>query len=366
MNGDARVPEIGPDDVDALVAGSEFFGASIAGSSVENFRTWTREVLERRGPVPLVEPGELDADTPCAAVGIAGSMTAIVELPPAGDEPATVLTALQNQLGRAVGAVMPMNAATINALFPVLAAAELGLPVVDCDGMGRILPLINQTSYALAGLPLTPLTATSAVRDLVSIDASAPRAELLIRAMLNTAGGWMLCALYPTEARNLVTAAIPGSMSRVVRVGRLLTGATDHDGIVLGLRETANATVLGSGRVVELGPSGKRGAPTQPANPTTVVVREERADSRLIRLEAQNELLLAVIDGVLATAVPDLLCLLDRNSLRMKGLERVGLGDEVDVLAVPAAPVWHSPAGLELAGPAAFGLPVRHPKERDG
>jgi DUF917 family protein len=357
------VTEMGAGDVDSLISGAEFFSSSFAGSSVANVRAWASEVLERRGPVPLVPVANLAPETLCSAVGIAGSVTALAELPPAGDEPVAVLRALESQLGRKVGAVMPLNAATINAVIPVIAAAELGLPLVDCDGMGRILPLINQTSYAVAGLSLTPLSAMSVVRDLISIDTTPPRAELLIRALLSTAGGWLMCALYPTSAKNLATGAITGSMSRVVRVGRVLTSATDHEAILRGLADTVGASVLGSGRVVELGPSGQRGAPTQPANPTTVVVQEERGRDRLIRLEAQNELLLAVVDGVLTTAVPDLLCLLDRHSLQMKGLERVVVGDDVDVLTVPAAPVWHSEAGLALAGPRAFGLPVRHPEE---
>jgi DUF917 family protein len=359
----AAVSRIGVGDVASLVAGAEFFSSSVAGSSMANVRAWASEVLERRGPVPLVRVEDLAPDTLCAAVGTAGSVTALAELPPAGDEPVAVVRALQNQLGERLGAVMPLNAATLNAVVPVIAAAELGLPLVDCDGMGRILPLINQTSYAVAGLPLTPLAATSVVHDLISIDTTPARAELLVRALLSTAGGWLMCALYPTPARDLAAGAIHGSMSRVVRVGRVLTSATDHEAILQGLADTVGASVLGGGPVVELGPSGHRGAPAQPANPTTVVVHEEHGRGRLIRLEAQNELLLAVIDGRVSTAVPDLLCLLDRNSLRMKGLERVAVGDDVDVLAVPAAPVWHSEAGLALAGPRAFGLAVRHPEE---
>jgi DUF917 family protein len=359
----AAVSRIGVDDVDALIAGAEFFSSSVAGWSTAGVRAWASEVLARRGPVPLVSVADLAPDVLCAAVGTAGSVAALAELPPAGDEPVVVVRALQRQLGREIGAVMPINAATVNAVVPVIAAAELGLPLVDCDGMGRALPLIHQTSYAMAGLPLTPLSATSVVHDLISIDTTPARAELLIRALLSTAGGWLMCALHPTPARDLAAGAIAGSMSRVVRVGRVLTNATDHGAIVRGLAATVGASVLGGGRVVELGPSGQRGVPAQPANPTTVVVQEEHGRGRLIRLEAQNELLLAVIDGVVTTAVPDLLCLLDRHSLRMKGLERVAVGDDVDVLAVPAAPVWHSAAGLALAGPAAFGLPVRHPRE---
>jgi uncharacterized protein len=358
------IREITAGDVDALVMGADFYSSSSAGMIMENIRAWAFEVLDRRGPVPLISVDDLRPGELCAAVGMAGSLTAVAELPPAGDEPVAVVERLQRHLGQRLAAVTALNAATVNAVFPVLAAAEQGLPLVDCDGMGRVLPLIDQTSYAVAGLPLTPLTAVSAVQDVAVIDAGPMRAEPLVRALLNAAGGWLLCALYPTRAERLAHAAISGSMSRVVRVGRLLAAARDHDAVLAGLADTVGATVLGSGRVVELGPSGRRGVLAHPANPTTVVVREAQDGGRLIRLEAQNELLLAVVDGVLSAAVPDVLCLLDRQGLRMKGLERLAVGDEVDVLTVPAAPVWHTAAGAALAGPRAFGLPVRHPREQ--
>ncbi len=44
------------------------------------------------------------------------------------------------------------------------------------------------------------------------------------------------------------------------------------------------------------------------------------------------------------------------------GLDSLGGGEVVEVLVMPAAPVWYSPAGLALAGPRAFGLPVEHPR----
>jgi DUF917 family protein len=97
--------------------------------------------------------------------------------------------------------------------------------------------------------------------------------------------------------------------------------------------------------------------------PSSIVLAEPGEAGRIIRLEAQNELLLALIDGAVAAAVPDVLCMLDRHKLRVVGLEGVEVGDDVDVLMVPAAPMWHTEAGLGLAGPRAFGFPVSHPSE---
>jgi hypothetical protein len=38
------------------------------------------------------------------------------------------------------------------------------------------------------------------------------------------------------------------------------------------------------------------------------------------------------------------------------------VGDVVDVLKLAAAPQWYSEAGLNLAEPKAFGIPLEHPR----
>ncbi|GAA5045230.1 hypothetical protein HNP84_002668 [Thermocatellispora tengchongensis] len=354
--------EIGVADVPALLAGAEFYSTSAAGEGIEFAGPWLEDILAHTGPVRLVPAAELPPDTPCAAIGGMGSTTAMAELPPSGDEPVTLARSLAMAGGRRLGAVMPLNAASVNALFPVAAAAVLGLPLIDCDGMGRVFPLIHQTTYELAGLSLSPLAVVSAGHDSLLLDTGSARAEQLARSMAQAAGGWLMCGMYQTRAGRLRDAAIHGSVSRVLEVGRVLCEGGPLDRLLRGLAGAAGASVLGGGRVVEIGPSVRQAGTVYPGNPVGMVVHD-LGTGRLIRLEAHNELVLALADGALVAAVPDLLCLLDRGTLRMTGTERLAAGDLVDVLRVPAAPVWHSVPGLALGGPGAFGFPLRHPGE---
>ncbi|MBW4718842.1 DUF917 domain-containing protein [Saccharothrix obliqua] len=354
--------EISAADLPALMTGSRLLSAS-TGFIVDACLDWVAELVDRHGPVPLVGVADLPPESPCAAIAMVGSVTALAELPPTGEEPELAVRALEARLGHPLRAVMPLAAATVNALFPIAAAAVSGLPLVDCDGMGRVLPLIQQSTYALAGLPLTPLAAVGAAGDVVVVDAAATRADPLLRAAVTTAGGWMLCAMNPTTAGHLRNAAIPGAVSRLIDVGRVLRTAADHTALLDDLTRVLGAKLLGSGRVVELSHDTRPTGPGLPANPTSVAVVEYTGAGRLIRLEAQNEFLLATVDGAVAAAVPDLLCLLDRRERRVVDPESVVVGDHVDVLVIPAAPVWHTPEGLRLAGPRAFGFPVGHPRE---
>ncbi|MEV0629108.1 DUF917 domain-containing protein [Nonomuraea wenchangensis] len=392
-------------DVPALLAGAEFFSTSAAGEGIDFAGVWLGDILDHTGPVRLVAAGDLDPGTACAAIGAMGSTTAMAELPPSGDEPAVLARSLEGRCGP-LGAVLPLNAASVNALFPVAAAALLGLPLIDCDGMGRVFPLIHQTTFELAGLSLAPMAAVSAGYDSLLLETGSARAERLARVVAQSAGGWLLCALYPTRVGELAGAAIPGSMSRVLEVGRVLlahapgrpawTGGpaqppwesspspdggpsweggpfreggpgarravAPHERLLAELTAVTGASVLGGGRLVEIGPSVRQAAALFPGNPVGLAVHDHDS-GRLIRIEAHNELILALSDGSLAAAVPDLLCLLDRGTLRMTGPGRLTAGDLVDVLVVPAAPLWHTIPGLALGGPGAFGFPLRHPKE---
>ncbi|QYC42625.1 hypothetical protein Nocox_25110 [Nonomuraea coxensis DSM 45129] len=380
-------------DVPALLAGAEFFSTSAAGEGIDFAGVWLGDILAHTGPVRLVAAGDLDPGTVCAAIGGMGSTTAMAELPPSGDEPAVLARSLEGRCGP-LGAVLPLNAASVNALFPVAAAALLGLPLIDGDGMGRVFPLIHQTTFELAGLSLGPMAAVSAGYDSLLLETGSARVERLARVVAQSAGGWLLCALYPARVGELAGAAIPGSVSRVLEVGRVLLAhapgrpawaggpahppwengpspesgpgrrgvVAPHERLLAELTAVTGASVLGGGRLVEIGPSARQAAALFPGNPVGLAVHDHDS-GRLIRIEAHNELILALSDGSLAAAVPDLLCLLDRGTLRMTGPGRLTAGDLVDVLVVPAAPLWHTIPGLALGGPGAFGFPLRHPKE---
>jgi len=391
-------------DVPALLAGAEFFSTSAVEEGIEFAGVWLQDVLTHTGPVQLVAADELDPDTLCVAIGAMGSTVTMSELPPSGDEPEMITRSLADRLGSPPAAVMPLNAANVNALYPVAAAAVLGLPLIDCDGMGRVFPLIHQTTYELAGMSLTPLAIVSTGHDLTLLETSSTRAERIARSMARAAGGWLLCGMYPGPARRLREAAIHGSVSRVLDVGQVLctyapngvharelgdvapwptpsatpTRDPASDGrppgphaahrltttpierLLRALSEVTGAELVGGGRVMEVGPSV--GQAVYPGNPIGTVVHDQDS-GHLIRLEAYTELLLALTDGALTAAVPDLICMLDRGALRMTGPERLTVGDQVSVLRVPAAPVWHTAPGLALAGPRAFGYPLRHPCE---
>jgi DUF917 family protein len=56
--------------------------------------------------------------------------------------------------------------------------------------------------------------------------------------------------------------------------------------------------------------------------------------------------------------VPDIITVLDSQTGRAIHTERLRYGQRVTVVAFPCDPIWRSDAGLELAGPRAFGYDI--------
>ena len=76
---------------------------------------------------------------------------------------------------------------------------------------------------------------------------------------------------------------------------------------------------------------------------------------RRLRIEVQNENLVAVEDGRPLAMVPDLICVVDAETGRPIGTEEQRYGLRVAVIALPAHQLLRSDVALESVGPRAFG-----------
>ena len=86
---------------------------------------------------------------------------------------------------------------------------------------------------------------------------------------------------------------------------------------------------------------------------------------RALRLEIQNENLLALEGDRVRATVPDIITVVDSLSADAIQTERIRYGQRVSVLAFPCDPIWRTAAGLDVAGPRAFGYELDYvPVER--
>ncbi|GAA3467313.1 DUF917 domain-containing protein [Nonomuraea roseola] len=340
---------IGREELPVLAAGSRLFATGAAESSFQLAVDWAGAVLDT--PVELAGAGDLPPGTLCVAVSLVGSTTALGEQLPEGQEPARAVRALERRLGRRAGAVVALNLAAENALLPLIAAASLGLPLVDGDGTGRVFPLVEQTTYTLGGVSSTPLALAGPSGELVLLETAPDRVEETLRPVVLSFGGWGLAACYPMEAAELARVLVPGTVSLLLEAGR--PGAPRSVAAPYGVRR------LCEGRIVAVeGSSGHGADVTLPSAPSSIVVEESEGLGRLVRLEAHNEIVLALADGAAVAMAPDQICMISSADGVVVDVDKASPGMRVEVLVLRAAPAWHTEQGRALGGLRAFGVPL--------
>lgn len=308
------------------------------------------QATAEHGPARLIDLAELADDALVMPCGIIGAPTVHIEKIENGDEGERLRAQLEQITGRRVAAVMPSEIGGSNGLLPVAWAARMGLPVADADGMGRAFPEVPMMTMDLAGISPSPGVMTDERGNLIVFRAlSGNWMERLERAAAVEFGGAAAATEYTLTAAQARDATVRGSVSLAIRIGEALTMAEGEP--VASVIAATGAFRLVTGKVSDVERRTTRGFVRGS------VVIEGLADDggRLIRLELQNENLVALEQGQVLASVPDLITVLDAETADAIATERVRYGQQVTVIAMPCNPVWRTGRGLAAVGPRAFG-----------
>jgi DUF917 family protein len=349
MKGVERVRQLDETNLPALAKGCAILGAGGGGDTKVGL-LWALNAVREFGPVPVFDLEELDDDDLIMPCGGIGAPTVGIEKIERGDEVVRIRPYVEELWGREVVALMAAEIGGTNGMAPAAWGAQAGLPVVDADGMGRAFPEVPQVTMAVAGISPNPAVMTDERGNVVifrGIDGH--WMERMERALAVEFGGQASSSEYQLTVAQAKTATVRGSVSLAVRIGRVVTEA-EHDPVAA-LAEAIDATVLLVGKVVDV---ERR---TTAGFVRGQVTMEGLGDDagRTMRLEIQNENLVAIEDGTVHAMVPDIITVIDTESGYAIQTERVRYGQRASVIAFPCDPIWRTPAGLELAGPRAFG-----------
>lgn len=348
MEGNEVQMKIDTTNIGAYQKGCAFLAAGGGGDIVAGLQT--RHAIEEHGSVQVVDLDELADDAlimPCADMG---APLVFIEKIANGGEGELLRDEIERVAGRPLAALMPISIGGSNGLTPVMWAARLGLPLVDCDAMGRAYPRADLTTFELAGISLSPACVVDERGNSTVVRAvDAQWLERLARRATIEFGGAaaMACSLTAAEIRR---AAIRGSVSRALAAGLAIESATVDP--VGELCDHVDARVLVRGKVVEIERRIEDGFVFG-----TLVVEGTGSDrGRVLRLEFQNEFLVLLEDEEPLVMVPDILSVLDPATAESMSTERVRYGSRCVVVGAPTGPEWwRTPEGLALGGPSAFG-----------
>lgn len=356
---------VGVEELEDLAVGAAVLGTG-GGGDPHIGAVMAAEAVRRRGPVELVPLDALDDDDLIICSSGMGAPTVIIEKVPDGQEMVRSFRALEGRLGRRARAVMSVEAGGLNSTLPFVTAAELGLPVVDADGMGRAFPELQMMTPTIFGHQASPAALADERGNVVIYDAVDNHwLERLARVHCIEFGSTAYVASYPLTAAQARQAMIPGTISLCLRIGRAIreARASQRDPVDAVLAETGGFRLF-LGKVVDVSRRTTAGF----ARGEALFEGLDEDQGRRFVVRFQNEHLVAAELGVGEThlpgapagervlcSVPDLITLLDAENGSPITTEALRYGFRIQAVAIPCDWRWRLPEGLRLAGPRAFG-----------
>jgi uncharacterized protein len=340
-------------EIESLAIGAWILGTGGGGNpylALLNMRKLYREGV----CVSLLDPMDLADDARVAVVSNMGA-------PLVGQErltdPQTIARAvrmMEEYRGCRFDAIMSLEIGGGNSLQPFMAAAVLGLPVVDADCMGRAFPEAQMTSFAIHDLTMYPLTLAD-VRDnavVVARAASWKWMERLSRKACVEVGSIASTCKAPRTGKEVKECGILHSTTKAIRLGQTVQDARRrHQDPVQALVDAEGGRLLFRGKMRDVARRTTEGF----LRGTAKLDGLDDFRGSSFELAFQNEFAVGWLDGRPRVTTPDLICVLDSVSGDAIGTETLRYGQRVSVIALPAPPVLLTPKGLEHVGPRAFG-----------
>lgn len=338
------IDEITAFDVDALATGASLLGCGGGGPTLVG-RMLCRAALGTR-PVAVTTAAALPPEAVVVHVGVVGAPDIFAEQMVAPADMARAAAALARHVGVRPAAVGVIEIGGLNAMMPVVAAAELGLPVVDGDLMGRAFPSVHKTTLAVRGAPIAPFALVGATGSVVLVEESSRlAAESVMLAAVGSMGGSAALAIFPTSARDLDAADCAGSLSTCVRLGRDYLRYQQET--VPDLARRLGGTIAFEGWVAEIRPRE-----VEAPGAVTLISMD---GSATCRVDFRDELLQVSDDAVPVAATPEILIALQSTTGTVLQVDDFVQGQAVSIVTLPALHDWPA-AASDVIGPGAFGF----------
>lgn len=340
-------------DVAAVALGAGVLGTGGGGNARHGFLR-VRDQLRRGRRVEVIAADLLgDGDHVVYISGI-GAPTVSYEKPDAGDECYRALRAVERHCGVRANAVMAAEIGGANSMEPMIVAAMSGLPVVDCDAMGRAFPEMHMTTLSIHGVNQLPGALADDKGNMIIFETVVSDCwfEKLVRTSTIAMGCTAVMASSPIEARHVKAFCIPNSISQAWRIGSAILGArrqkTDPIEAIL---KSENGGLLFSGKIGEL----ERNTGGGFARGKFRVQGLGKRNGEFCDIEFQNENLIARCGETPIATVPDLISVLETETGRPISTEELRYGQRISVIGIPCAPALRSERALQVVGPGAFG-----------
>ena len=306
----------------------------------------------------MVDPLTLPDDALVVAVGGMGAPTVSIERIIRGDEFLYAVRALERHVGRPIDALISKEIGGSNSMRPMLAAAWVICPWWMAIGMGRAFPELQMCVF-IYGLPAAPAALCDIRHNVVLFDEvrDAFWLERMARAVTIQMGCHAAYAMAPWSGAEIKrTAVLHGDAGTCHR--RRGAGSTSVPGEPdPASRRRAGGRCCFRGKLsmccVEVTGGFARGEVT--------IEGLDDSSGEHLTIDFQNENLIARCGETVLCTVPDLICILERDTGTRSIPNCCATAFAFVVVALPAPAPLTSAQALQVVGPQAFGydMPYR-------
>ena len=344
-----------PENMEDIAMGAAVLGTGGGGDPYIG-KLMAIEAINEYGPVRLLDVSEVDDDALIVPSAMMGAPTVMVEKIPSGKEIIHAFTALEEYLGRKIDATVSIEAGGLNSTTPFGVAAQLGIPLVDADGMGRAFPEIQMLTCTLYGVGATPMAMADEKGNSLIINTINNRwTESFARTATMEMGATAMIALYAMTGKQLKEGMVASTLTLAETIGRGIREAhADKEEPIQKVLELTNGYEIFCGKITDVARRTEAGFAKGEA---TFAGIDAYADSQMV-LNFQNEHLVAIQDGEIVVSTPDLITVLDAESGEPITTEGLRYGFRVVVIGMPCDARWRTPEGLALVGPRYFGYDI--------
>jgi len=134
---------------------------------------------------------------------------------------------------------------------------------------------------------------------------------------------------------------------------RVLEAQQEHEDVPEVIAELLSGHVLFRGKIIDVERRTTKGFARG-----SVTFESYSTERDRLRIDFQNEFLIAFLNGAVVITVPDSICIVTEDTGEPVTTELLRYGTRVAVIAAPAAKAMKTPAALEVIGPRAFGYDV--------
>lgn len=341
--------------------------ATGGGGNPEIGRLWALKVLDEGKDIVLVDPADIPDDTYIACPTPLGSSIVLTEKPPNAKVCEHAIRKLEAYVGKEVQATIPLECGGVASTITYAVAGELGLPIIDADGMGRAFPEIHMTSWGTHGVSPTPTVSCDDRLNTTVIDTQDNHlmAESIARKTSMSYGGISWIATYGMTGRQMKDTSIIKSQSVAWDIGKAVINARKNhhvpaEEIISSYKEPQNLKgyKIFNGKVTDI--QREFGGELQKGFTLGTLVMEgiNEDAGKVATLDFQNEWLNIKIDDQIECTTPDLIIIVDTATGDPIRTDNVKYGYRGTVILLAAQDRMRTEKGIESFGPRYFGYDI--------